>query len=87
MLTIVVCVGSSCYVRGSEKLAETFEKLIQSNGLKARVELMGAYCMERCSMGVSVHVGDQVYKGVHLEDAESFFQQEVMPLVAAGVAK
>ena len=41
MQTIVVCVGSSCYVRGSEKMAETFERLIRERGLSGRVELTG----------------------------------------------
>ena len=29
MVTITICVGSSCYVRGSDKIVETFERLIQ----------------------------------------------------------
>ncbi len=61
MLTVVVCVGSSCYVRGSEKMAETFERLIRERGLNGRVELTGAFCMEQCSMGVSVRVGDKCF--------------------------
>ena len=87
MLTVVVCVGSSCYVRGSEKLAEVFENLIRSEGLAAQVELTGAYCMEHCSMGVSVRVGDRIYRGVQLDNAEAFFYQEVLPKVGAEVAR
>jgi len=79
MLTVVVCVGSSCYVRGSEKLAETFERLIRERGLDGRVELTGAFCMEHCSMGVSVRVGDKVFRCVDAVDAETFFEQQVMP--------
>jgi NADH:ubiquinone oxidoreductase subunit E len=79
MVTIVICVGSSCYVRGSEKLAESFENLIQAEGLHARVETSGAYCMDHCSMGVSIRVGDHLYRGVLPENTESFFRQEVMP--------
>jgi NADH:ubiquinone oxidoreductase subunit E len=79
MLTVVVCVGSSCYVRGSEALAETFERLILERKLQARVELTGAFCMEHCSMGVSVRVGDEVFRCADAADAEGFFEHQVMP--------
>ena len=81
MQTIVVCVGSSCYVRGSEKMAETFERLIHARGLNGRVELTGAFCMEQCSMGVSVRVGDKVFRCLDAANAESFFEQQVMPMM------
>lgn len=81
MLTIVVCVGSSCYVRGSEGLAETFDALIKQRGLSARVEVTGAFCMDQCSMGVSVRVGDKVYRCVDPQNALSFFEHEVMPCI------
>ncbi len=79
MLSIVVCVGSSCYVRGSEGLAETFDALIRQHGLAATVEVTGAFCMDQCSMGVSVRVGDKLYRCVDPQNALSFFEHEVMP--------
>lgn len=87
MLTVVVCVGSSCYVRGSETVAETFERLIRREDLNARVELTGAFCMEQCSMGVSVRVGDKTYRGVMSDDAEGFFYREIMPRVKVEVVR
>jgi NADH:ubiquinone oxidoreductase subunit E len=83
MLTIVICVGSSCHVRGSDDIAATFERLIQEDGLSSQVELIGAFCMDACSMGVSIRVGDRVYRQVRPADAESFFASEVLPLVTA----
>lgn len=80
MISLVVCVGSSCYVRGAERVAETFERLIRERGLDGRVELTGAFCMEQCSMGVSVRVGDTVFRCVDSAAAESFFDQQVRPL-------
>ena len=83
MITIVVCVGSSCYVRGSDKVAETFERLLNEQGLNGKVELVGSFCMDACSMGVSVRVGDQVFRGVSPETAEQFFANEIKPRIDA----
>ncbi len=85
MLTVVVCVGSSCYVRGSETVAETLQRLIEQERLAARVEITGAFCMDRCSMGVSVRVGDRVFNGVTPEDTAAFFFREVIPQAAVTV--
>jgi NADH:ubiquinone oxidoreductase subunit E len=79
MLTIVICVGSSCHVHGSDEVAETFERLIEKEQLSNRVELIGAFCMDACSMGVSVRVGDEVFRGVRPETAEAFFYDQVLP--------
>ena len=35
--------------------------------------------MDQCSMGVSVRVGDKVYRCVDPQNALSFFEHEVMP--------
>jgi NADH:ubiquinone oxidoreductase subunit E len=47
--------------------------------LSAKVELTGAFCMDQCSMGVSVRVGEKVYRCVDSNQALTFFEHEVMP--------
>jgi len=81
MITVTVCVGSSCYVRGSDKVAATFQELIDKEGLQAKVEMVGAFCMENCSLGISIRVEDQVFRGIDPAQAEAFFHGEIMPLV------
>ena len=83
MVVVTVCVGSSCYVRGSDKVAETFERLLNEQQLNGKVELVGSFCMDACSMGVSVRVGDQVFRGVSPEAAEQFFNDEIKPRIEA----
>ncbi len=82
MLSVVVCVGSSCYVRGSEAVAETMERLIQTTGAAAVVEMTGAFCMDRCSVGVSIRVGERTFAGITPDQVEAFFRREVLPLTA-----
>ncbi|MHB1357702.1 MAG: (2Fe-2S) ferredoxin domain-containing protein [Anaerolineae bacterium] len=81
MLTIVVCVGSSCYVRGSDRVAEIFECLLKREGLESKVELIGSFCMDACSMGVSVRVGDQIFRGVRPEATEQLFYDQIKPRI------
>ncbi len=79
MVVVTVCVGSSCYVRGADRVAEALQRLIDEHGLQAKVELTGAFCMDRCSQGVTIRVGERVYCQVMPEEVEAFFAREVAP--------
>lgn len=79
MLKITICVGSSCSVHGSEELAVALEKWIEREQVGDQVELVGAFCMETCSRGVSIKIGERQYSGILPQDAERFFHKEIMP--------
>lgn len=79
MVVVTVCVGSSCYVRGSDRVAESLQRLIEVHGLDGKVEVSGAFCMEHCSLGVTVRVDDRVYCQVMPEEVDAFFRNEVLP--------
>lgn len=79
MLIITICVGSSCSLRGSDQLASEFQRLLVKENLEGLVDIVGAFCMEGCSKGVSVKVSEQAFTGLRPEDAESFFYREIFP--------
>lgn len=87
MLIITICVGSSCSIRGSDELASEIQRLIEKEQLEGLVDIVGAFCMDTCSKGVSVRVGDQAFSGIRPEDAETFFYKEIMGKVNTGLLK
>ena len=78
MLLITICVGSSCSLRGSDELAMEIQKLIQKEHLDGLVDIVGAFCMDACSKGVSVRVGEHEFSGIKPEKAEEFFYKEII---------
>jgi NADH:ubiquinone oxidoreductase subunit E len=84
MLKITICVGSSCAVRGADDLAAALEALIREAGLEGQVELEGSFCMGECSTGVSLRVGEDLYREVHPEEAARFFREAVLPRAKRG---
>ena len=76
-MTLTVCIGSSCHLKGSKKVAQTFERLITENNLREKVNFHAAFCMGNCQNGISVSLDDKVYS-VTPETAEEFFRSEVM---------
>ncbi|MDD6996055.1 MAG: (2Fe-2S) ferredoxin domain-containing protein [Candidatus Borkfalkiaceae bacterium] len=77
MVKLTVCIGSSCHLKGSRQVVETFQNLIERHGIKEKVELSGTFCMGRCREGVCVLLNDQSYS-VSPETAEEFFETQVL---------
>ena len=53
-MKVVVCIGSSCHLKGSREVVEKLQNLRNDNDLKDKVTLSGKFCMGNCQNGVSV---------------------------------
>ena len=80
MLKIVVCIGSSCHIKGSRMVVEQLQALIAENDLAEKVELGGTFCMGKCQQGVCVSVNDS-FHSVTPENVGEFFAKEVLAKV------
>lgn len=77
MIDINVCVGSACHLKGSYKVIEELERLIESYKVQDKVELKGAFCLGNCTEGVSVKIDDKIFS-VNESNVESFFEEQVL---------
>ena len=64
-----VCVGTSCFVRGSQELLKRLIGYIEENGLTDRVDVGATFCLERCNRGPSVAIGEEVFERCSFEQA------------------
>lgn len=79
MLTIYLCLGSSCYVRGSEQVAKALQSAIARHQVQDQVDIVGTFCLEHCSMGVTLKVEEVIFEGVCPQAVDDFFQREILP--------
>lgn len=77
-MKIVVCIGSSCHIKGSRQVVAELQRLVHAHGLEDKVEMSGTFCMGNCQQGVCVTV-DGVFHSVTPETAEAFFAEAVLP--------
>jgi NADH-quinone oxidoreductase subunit G len=82
MVSIVVCVGSSCFLRGAPSIIEEFEKIAETLGPN-KFEIKGSFCMERCTDGVTVKVGDEILTAVSPADVPQIYETHIKPLILA----
>ena len=78
MVTIYVCIGSVCYIKGSYEIINIFQQLIQENKLEGKVELKAAFCMDGCSGPVSVRIDDNPVVSISEDTAVEFFNRTVI---------
>ena len=82
MVDLNICIGSSCHLKGSYNVIQTFQQLIEAQNLHKDVEMKAQFCMKQCQKGVSVMVEDVVYS-VSPDNARSFFESTVLPMLNA----
>ena len=79
-MNIQICVGSSCHLKGSEKVVELFQRAVEERGLADKITLAGSFCIGRCNReGVTVQVDDDIITGVKPETFDRFLETEILP--------
>lgn len=79
-MKVVVCIGSSCHIKGSRQVVEQLQHLIEVNNLNEKVDLSGTFCMGQCQKGVCVTV-DEVLHSVTPETVDEFFKTQILAKV------
>jgi NADH:ubiquinone oxidoreductase subunit E len=79
MLELCVCVGSSCHIKGSFNVIQTFQQLIEEGALHEKINFKSSFCQMQCRYpGVAVTVDGAVHQ-VAPDRAGEFFKAEVLP--------
>ena len=76
-MKVIICIGSSCHLKGSRTIIQKLEELITEHQLNDKIELNGSFCMGECSNGVCVKINDELVS-VSPETVNTFFENEVL---------
>lgn len=79
-MKVIICIGSSCHLKGSRQVVEKLQALVKENHLEDNVELGGTFCMGDCVNGVNVTVDGEKHS-VSPDTTEEFFQKEILAKV------
>ncbi len=77
-MNVYVCVGSSCHLKGSYKIIELMRESISNYGLGEKVNLSAAFCLGKCTSGVTIKVEDEIICGVSPENFSSVFKEKIL---------
>ena len=77
---VSVCFGTSCFLKGSQKLLRDILEHIRSNGLGGRVNVKASFCFEKCKTGPTIKVGSRIIEGCTIERAIEAIKREGVDL-------
>lgn len=72
-IDIVVCMGSSCFVRGNKKNLEYIEGLIEKDDLNIKLELSGNRCEKKCDRGPNIIINNKIHNNITKSELEKIF--------------
>lgn len=64
MITITICMGSSCFSRGNAETAASIQQYVAENKLQDRVTVRGCLCEGECRNGPNIRVDNTLYENV-----------------------
>ncbi|HKL47786.1 MAG TPA: (2Fe-2S) ferredoxin domain-containing protein [Candidatus Izemoplasmatales bacterium] len=79
-MVVKVCIGSSCHLKGSREVVESFQALLEAHHLEEKVKFVGQFCMGQCQKGVNVTIDKQTIS-VTPTTVESIFERYVLKQV------
>lgn len=78
MLTIHVCIGSACHVKGAYNVINKLQDLIEERKLGEKVTVKAALCLGECTEAVSVRIDEEEVLQVTEKNIVGFFNEHVM---------
>lgn len=76
-MTIKVCIGSACHIKGSYGIISRLQSLIEQNGLSEQVQIQAVFCLGHCVGAVSVQIDEEEVQTVSLDTVDAFFQENI----------
>lgn len=80
MVEVVICVGSSCHMKGSYKVVQTFKEMAEEHKVSDKIHIKASFCMKNCVNGISISVNNKLVSGVNISNASDKFLELILPL-------
>jgi NADH:ubiquinone oxidoreductase subunit E len=77
MMTIHVCVGSTCHLKGSYNIIHQIQRIIGERDWGEQITVKAAFCLGKCTDAVCIKVDDGPIVSVKEEEVEQFMEEWV----------
>ena len=82
-----VCVGTSCFLKGSQEILSGMNSLVEKEGWKERLSVKATFCSENCSHGPTVTVGEKKLHKTSMDKVVKEVESQLGLKETAGVSK
>lgn len=79
MITIHVCIGSACHLKGAYNVIDKLNQLVESRNLDGKIEIKAALCLGKCTEAVSARLDEEErIISINEKNVDEFFKKEVL---------
>ncbi|MBP2626140.1 MAG: hypothetical protein H6Q68_851 [Firmicutes bacterium] len=78
MISISVCVGSACHLRGAHGVLRAFNLLLEKYQVSGEVDVAGNFCRGFCTEGVVIKINDEIITNVSKDKVHDIFMKKVL---------
>lgn len=78
MVTISVCIGSACHLKGAYNVISALQKEMERLNIEGKVELKASFCLGHCTNPVSVKIDDGPVLSLKAEGVSAFLEEHVL---------
>jgi NADH:ubiquinone oxidoreductase subunit E len=81
-LNIGVCVGTNCYVKGSQQILQKLLQHVEEHDLSSLVDIRAMFCTENCEHGPTVLIGEERICKCTADQAIAAVEEQLQPATA-----
>lgn len=63
-IQIKICLGSSCFSRGSSEMVKMVQKYIRDKNISNKVAFMGDHCTGNCCLGPNIRIDGKIFNEI-----------------------
>jgi NADH:ubiquinone oxidoreductase subunit E len=84
MVNVEICIGSACYVKGSNQVVEIMKDIIAENHWEDKVSMKGSFCMKACQrhIGLGIRINGRQLENVTLQNCRERLTSEIQAELA-----
>lgn len=77
-MKVIICVGSSCHIKGSYDVLTRLQELIKTYKLENDIELQASFCLGRCQEGVAMTINGKDVANANKDTIDSIFEEMIL---------
>lgn len=77
-MEIIICVGSSCHLKGSHGIIKKLESLIEEYNMGDKIVLKASFCMGNCTKGVCATLNGKLIDYLTIDNVDAFFRKNIL---------
>lgn len=83
MVKVEICIGSSCFVKGSNQIVGIMNEIIAENGWQNEIDLKGSFCMQACQdkKGLGIRIDGERIDGINLQNAKMILVERLSEII------